>query len=149
MTLQPVHLTALAIINKMMVVHQLQLKEGANGRPVGISLFYFFLMYFSFQPFFSRLNMLSMLLKVTYLVNSYVMHVNTSTTLCDWICEKGPYMCNYKYLEIQFWNIQFENEQSCLHMCLHKSIAIQDDLLCQLYTGYRWIACHFDSFLLV
>ena len=83
MILQPVHLTALAIINKVMVFHQLQLKEGANGRPVGISLFYFFLVYFSFQQFFSQLNMLSMLQKVTYLVNSYVMHVNTSTTLCD------------------------------------------------------------------
>ena len=29
-------------------------------------------------------------------------------TICDWICEKGSYMRNYKYLEIQFWNIQFK-----------------------------------------
>ena len=21
---------------------------------------------------------------------------------CDWICKKGSYMCNYKYLEIPF-----------------------------------------------
>ena len=26
---------------------------------------------------------------------------------CDWICEKGSCMHNYKYLEIPFWNIQF------------------------------------------
>ena len=26
----------------------------------------------------------------------------TETTVCDWICEKGSYMCNYKYLEIPF-----------------------------------------------
>ena len=22
--------------------------------------------------------------------------------ICDWICEKGSYTCNYKYLEIPF-----------------------------------------------
>ena len=27
--------------------------------------------------------------------------------ICNWICEKGYYMYNCKYLEIQFWNIQF------------------------------------------
>ena len=27
--------------------------------------------------------------------------------ICHWICRKGSYTCNYKYLEMQFWNIQF------------------------------------------
>ena len=79
MTLQPVHLTAPAIISKMMVVHQLKLKEGAN-RSVGISLFCFFLCSFLSRNSFSQLSMLSILLEVTYLVNSDIMHINTSTT---------------------------------------------------------------------
>ena len=28
-------------------------------------------------------------------------------SICDWINEKGFYISNYKYLEIQFWSIQF------------------------------------------
>ena len=26
--------------------------------------------------------------------------VNNENTICDWICQKGSYMRNYKYLEI-------------------------------------------------
>ena len=27
--------------------------------------------------------------------------------ICEWICNNGSYTSNYKYLEIQFWSIQF------------------------------------------
>ena len=57
--------------------------------------------------------------------------------LCDWICKRS-YTCNYIYLEIQFEifnSIYLENDQSCLHMFLHKSIAIHGNSLCLLYTG--------------
>ena len=36
--------------------------------------------------------------------------------ICNWICEKGSYMCNYKYLEIQFWNIQFNISREWLEL---------------------------------
>ena len=55
--------------------------------------------------------------------------------ICDWIYKRESYIYNYKYLEMQFWNIQFENDYSCLHVFLHKSIAIQSDSLYLLYTG--------------
>ena len=55
--------------------------------------------------------------------------------ICDWICEKGSYTCNYKYLEIQFNSIYLENDWSYLHVFLHKSIAIQSNSLYLLYSG--------------
>ena len=35
------------------------------------------------------------------------MCVCMSMYICDWICKKGSCTCNYKYLGIQFWNIEF------------------------------------------
>ena len=70
-------------------------------------------------------------------------------TICDWICEKGSYMRNYNYLEIQFNSKHLQNDQSCLHVLLHKSIAIQDNSLCLLYTGQlAELPTILDSFLL-
>ena len=55
--------------------------------------------------------MLSILLKVTYLVNSDIMHINTSTTYVT------------KFVKKNF---------ICIIINI-KSIAIQDNLLCLLY----------------
>ena len=52
--------------------------------------------------------------------------------------QKMVLYANYKYLETQFWNIQFNISQeywSYLHVFLHKSIAIQSNSLYLLYTG--------------
>ena len=42
---------------------------------------------------------------------------------CDWICKKESCTHNYKYLEIQFWNIQLiiylKNARSSLCAFLH------------------------------
>ena len=43
----------------------------------------------------------------TTILNSYVQLIILHTPsvhlpICDWICKKGSYTCNYKYLEIQF-----------------------------------------------
>ena len=46
-------------------------------------------------------------------------------------------MRNYKYLEI-FNSVYLENEWSCLHVFLHKFIAIQGKSLCLLYI--EWLA---------
>ena len=46
--------------------------------------------------------------------------------ICDWICKKGSYTCNYKYnnyFEI-LNSIYLGNDWSYLQVFLHKSIAI-------------------------
>ena len=37
----------------------------------------------------------------------YTVLNDARSSICDWICKKESYMYNYKYLEIQFGNIQY------------------------------------------
>ena len=41
--------------------------------------------------------------------------------ICDCICKKGSYTHNYKYLEIQFWNIQFNISRESLELAARVS----------------------------
>ena len=42
-------------------------------------------------------------LAMSYLTKQPLLsHIICVYTICDWICEKGSYTRNYKYLEIQF-----------------------------------------------
>ena len=56
-----------------------------------------------------------------------------ATLICDWICKKEPYTCNYKCLKISYFeilNIQFIRTQEC------KTMVIQD----QCGWTFQWIA---------
>ena len=69
--------------------------------------------------------------------------------ICDWICKKGSYTCNYKYDFEIFNSIYLQNDWSCLHVFLHKSIAIRGNSLYLLYTGQlAGFPAMLDSFLL-
>ena len=58
--------------------------------------------------------------------------------------KRGLTHVNQKYY---FNSIYLKNDQSCLHVFLHKSIAIQGNSLCLLYTGQlAEIAYHFRQF---
>ena len=54
---------------------------------------------------------------------------------CNWICQKGSYMRNYKYLEILLNAVYLENALSFFHTILHHSTFIQGHLV------YRSMAC--------
>ena len=53
-------------------------------------------------------------------------------TIMLWNCildlQKGSYMCNFKYLEIHFWNIQFIISQECTEQLVFEMPAILDSL---------------------
>ena len=70
--------------------------------------------------------------------------------ICDWICKKGLICAIRNTYNFEIFNlIYLENDQSCLHVFLYKSIAIQGNLLCLLYTGQlAELPAILDSFLL-
>ena len=60
--------------------------------------------------------------------------------ICDWICKKGSYTCNYKYIDIHFQNIQFIISQECTELLVCISILIYSHP--RLFSGWtlEWIA---------
>ena len=63
--------------------------------------------------------------------------------------QKGTYTCNYKYLEIEFWNIQFIISQECMEQLVCISTLIYSHP--RPFSGWTlqwtasWNACHFAS----
>ena len=65
----------------------------------------------------------------------YMIHPN-----CDWICKKASHTCNYKYLEISIWNIQFVISRECTEQFVCISPLIYSNP--RPFTGWtlQWIA---------
>ena len=48
-------------------------------------------------------NLLCYVPSLLFLLGSLMFNCKlTVNSICDWICKKGSYTCNYKYLEISF-----------------------------------------------
>ena len=83
-------------------------------------------------------------------LKNFALHCQYTIKLCDWICKKESYTHNFKYLEIYFWNIQFNISREWLELsaCVSSQIYSysRQFTVSVVHWIASWIAQHLEFF---